>query len=282
MSDTRLYDVPGVKTRRRIWIVGTIGALLLLALAAAVIQRLAEQGQFELDLWLPFVVNTDLQLGLLTALGGTLQAMAYALGLALILGTLLACARLSKHAVLRVPAVSFVVFFRGPPLLLLIFFFYLGFPLAFGIEISALWALVLGLVLYNGAVICEIIRAGVLSLPRGQREAAYGLGLSNSQTLRYVLLPQAFRSMLPAIISQVVVLVKDTSLGFIVSYGELLRYGNIAIQTLDNPIQMYAVVAAIYIVLNSSLSALAHSIERRQSTTTKRQADARPLAMEGS
>jgi glutamate transport system permease protein len=259
-----LYDVAGPRTRRRILVGSVLGVVVLAGIIAVALSRLAGNGQFDPDLYEPFYTEPRLWTRLAEGLLGTLQAAAYALVLALVLGILLAAGRLSHLAWVRMPAVAIVEFFRGVPLLLLIFFFFLGFPLAFGINLPALWALVFGLTLYNGAVIGEIIRAGVQSLPRGQTEAALAIGLTRGQTLRLVLLPQAFRIMLPALISQLVVLLKDTSLGFIIAYSELLRTGQQLIQALDNPIQLSVVVAAIYILINLALSRLAVFVEGRQ------------------
>ena len=164
--------------------------------------------------------------------------------------------------------------FRGLPLLLVILGIFLAFPLAFSIELSALQSLVLGLTLYNGAVIAEIVRAGVLAIPRGQTEAAMAVGLGRGQVLRLVLLPQAIRIMLPALISQLVVLLKDTSLGFIIGFSELLRTGGEIVQVLNNPIQMYVAVALVFIVLNGALSLLASYVEGRQRRTTGTRAPA--------
>jgi glutamate transport system permease protein len=263
-APSTLYDVAGPRTRRRILIGSLVGLAVLALVVALAVQRLAANDQFDPELYEPFVQEPQLWEQLFEGLQATLEAAGYALVLAVALGTLLAVGRLSSSAVLRVPARLVVEFFRGVPLLLLIFFFYLGFPRAFDINLPALWALVFGLTLYNGAVIAEIIRAGVLSLPRGQSEAALALGMSRSQVLRTILLPQAFRIMLPALISQLVVLLKDTSLGFIIAYAELLRTGQRLIQLLDNPLQMSIVVAAIYILINLALSALATYVEGRQ------------------
>ena len=267
MTQSVLYDVQGPRARRRVLIASVIGVLLLLAVVAVAALRLADNGQFEADKYEPFLTEPQLYERLLEGLKNTLKAAAYALVLALVLGVLLAFGRLSHRVWISVPAVAVIEFFRGVPLLLLILFFFLAFPLAFGIDLPALWALVLGLTLYNGSVIAEIIRAGVLSIPKGQSEAAAAIGLGRTQTLRIVLLPQAVRVMLPALISQLVVLLKDTSLGFVIGFPELLRIGGQLVQVLDNPIQLYLFVALVYIVINSALSALAGYIEGRQRRT---------------
>lgn len=259
-----LYDAAGPRARRRTVIGTVVGSLLIAALLAVALLRLAENDQLDPDKYAPFVEEPELYGLLWRGLQATLLAAGYGLLFASVLGMVLGVGRLSSRAWVRVPAVAVIEFFRGIPLLLLIFFFFLGFPVLFGISLPALWALVFGLTLYNGSVIAEIIRAGVLSLPRGQTEAALAIGLRRGQAMRLVLLPQAIRLMLPALISQLVVLLKDTSLGFIVGYPELLRQTGRAVQVLDNPLQLYAFAALIYIVVNSMLSLLANYVDTRQ------------------
>ena len=152
---------------------------------------------------------------------------------------------------------------RGTPVLIAIIYVWLGFA-DLGLRFdNVLWYLVIALTLYNGVVIAEILRSGMEGLPGGQFEAANALGLSSFQTTRMILLPQAFRIMLPALISQLVVVLKDTSLGFIISYEEIMRVSQQVIQVINNPIQMYAVVGAIYILVNYALSKLAMYTQRR-------------------
>ena len=267
MSESVLYDVQGPRARRRVLVGSIVGGLLVAGLLLLAAQRLAANDQFAAELYEPFFTEPDLYRRLGTGLRNTLKAAAYALVLALLLGTILAFGRLSARAWLRLPAVAVIEFFRGVPLLLLILFFFLAFPLAFRVDLPPLYALVFGLTLYNGAVIAEIIRAGVQSLPVGQTEAAAAVGLTRGQTLRLVLLPQAVRIMLPALVSQLVVLLKDTSLGFVIGFEELLRIGGQAVQVLGNPIQLYLLIALIYITINVALSRLAGYLEGRQRRT---------------
>lgn len=270
MTTPVLYDVQGPRARRRVLIGSIVGGLLLLALLGLVVQRLAANEQFEYAKYEPFFTEPQLYERLWEGLRNTLNAAVYAIVLAGVLGVLLAFGRLSRQPLIRLPAIAVIEFFRGVPLLLLIFALFLAFPIVVGTDLPALWALVLALTMYNGAVIAEIIRAGVLSIPKGQTEAAYAIGLSRGQTLRMVLLPQAVRVMLPALISQLVVLLKDTSLGFVIGFSELLRTGGQLVQALDNPLQLYLAVALIYIVINSLLSALAGYVEGRQRRTSGR------------
>ena len=270
MTTPVLYDVQGPRARRRVLIGSIVGGLVLLVLIGLAVQRLAANEQFEYAKYEPFFNEPQLYERLWEGLKNTLNAAGYAIVLASVLGVLLAFGRLSRQPLIRLPAVAVIEFFRGVPLLLLIFALFLAFPIVVGTDLPALWALVLALTMYNGAVIAEIIRAGVQSIPKGQTEAAYAIGLSRGQTLRMVLLPQAIRVMLPALISQLVVLLKDTSLGFVIGFSELLRTGGQLVQALNNPLQLYLAVALIYIIINSLLSGLASYVEGRQRRTSGR------------
>jgi len=182
--------------------------------------------------------------------------------------------RLSDHRWVRVPVSAFIEFFRAIPLLVVIFALYFVLP-KFGVDLSAFAALTGGLVLYNSAVLAEIFRAGILSVDRGQREAAYGIGLRKSQVMRLVLLPQAVRRMLPVLIAQLVVLLKDSSLGFIIGYFELLRQARSLVEFFSRDFgstytfQLYVAAALFYIVVNVLLSQLARYAESRTRRSTK-------------
>ncbi len=258
-----LYDAAGPRGRRRI-LLGSAAAGLVVALVVVVaVKRLADKGQFEADLWTPFLNNPDLQRLLAQGILATLRAAVVAGALSAVAGAALALARLSLSRPVRVVATAEVEFFRGLPLLLLIVFCAFGLP-RYGIDLPTFWYLVLGLTLYNSAVLSEIFRAGILSLPRGQSEAAYAVGLTYWQSMLLVVVPQAVRRMLPSLISQFVTLLKDTSLGFVIAYEELLRRAGEAVQVLGNPIQMYLVVALMYIAVCYSLSLVARRLEGRQ------------------
>lgn len=306
---TVLYDAPGPRAKRLTIVGGTAVTVAIVALGYLfVYQPLDEKGQFSAELWGPLVdpSNESFQLLwsnlLLPGLLNTLRAAGLAVLSSLIFGTLLAIARVQLKALMQrrftglqlaaaypLRGLSwllngitrfFVEVFRGMPVVITIFFVARALP-EFGLTFDdAVWYLVIGLTLYNMVVIAEILRSGMEGLPGGQREAASAIGLSSFQTTWMILLPQAFRIMLPALISQLVVVLKDTSLGFIISYPELLRQSSIAIQTLGNPIQMYAVAAAIFIAMNYALSKLAEYIQRRLARGRKT-ADIAPGGTEG-
>jgi glutamate transport system permease protein len=263
VSETVLYDTVGPRGRRRILIGSVVGVLVLVALVGAALARLAAKGGLDPELWRVLTENAVQRL-ILRGLAATLRAALIAMVLAMLVGAVLAIGRLSRRTWIARLAGAWVELFRGLPLLLLILFLFLGLP-ALGVTISVFWALVLGLTLYNSAVIGEIFRAGILSLPRGQTEAAYSIGLGRGQTLRLILIPQAVRRMLPALISQLVTLLKDTSLGFVIGYAELLRNGRGAVEFLGGrySIPIYTAIAVVYIAVNASLSFTARWLDRR-------------------
>jgi glutamate transport system permease protein len=179
-------------------------------------------------------------------------------------GVIFAVGRLSEHWWLRIPSGVVVEFFRAVPLLLLMFFIFFGIPFVTEKPMSNFWAVVIALTLYNGSVLAEAFRAGVRAVPIGQSEAAYAIGMRKSQVMGQILIPQAARAMLPVIVSQLVVLVKDTALGYIISYNELLQLGvNNVAANFGNVVQAAIVAAIIYIVINSALTATAGWLGRR-------------------
>ena len=311
-QQTTLYDAPGPRARR-ITIISSIvvGLLVLVGVYFFVYKPLDARGEFDMDVWAPLIdpSNDDFS-ALWTRIGdgfkATLIAAVLAVVASLIVGTLLSIARiwlksasrrkwvgfpapvaiLLRVIMVALDAISrvFVEVFRGLPVVITIVFVWLGLP-SLGVELGDLiWYLVLGLVLYNSVVIAEILRSGMEGLPVGQREAAEAVGLSSAQTIRMILLPQAFRIMLPALISQLVVVLKDTSLGFIIGYEEILRITTQVVQILDNQIQMYVVVGTIYILINYGLSKLAGYVQRRLARGSKTRnlpVDAEPPAAIG-
>jgi glutamate transport system permease protein len=259
-----LYDIPGPRARRRNQVLTVVFGLLLLALAWFVYRRFEAHGQFEADKWQPYTEAKTWREFILPGLIATVSAAAVGMVLALAFGLLFAVARLSDRPWIRGPAGAVVEFCRAVPLLLMIFFISYGLPYLIEAPVPPFWAVVTGLTLYNGSVLAEAFRAGVRAVPRGQSEAAYAIGLRKDQVMRYILVPQAARAMLPVIVSQLVVLLKDTALGYIIAYPELLEKGvNQMAANHFNVVAAAIVVGAIYIVLNSGLSGIAGWLERR-------------------
>ncbi|WUI52936.1 amino acid ABC transporter permease [Micromonospora zamorensis] len=272
-----LYDLPGPRAKRRNAILGVVSTAGIIALLAYIGYKFADTGQFESRKW-EQLQYASVQRELLGGLWATLKAAGIAAILALLFGAVFASARLSDKWVLRTPATFVVELFRAIPLLILIFFGYYV-PLQYGWSIDKLWALVIGLVLYNGSVLAEIFRAGINAVPYGQTEGAYAVGLRKNQVLRLILLPQAVRAMLPAIVSQLVVLLKDTALGFIITYPELLFVGKQIGGRLPFGlpyVPTYLVVGAIYIAICGALSALAWWLQKRMGRTPRTAAKVLP------
>ena len=268
-----LYDTLGPVGRRRVAIGSAVAIAGLAVVGGLVLIRLAHAGQFEGRKWSPVFNPADAQFTTLWRFlaGGavhTLQAASFAMVFSLVIGTVLVSARVVARPWYRWLLVSVIELLRGVPVVMAIFFASRVLPQV-GIDLSLVWYLVIGLVAYNSVVIAEILRAGVQALPRGQTEAAYAIGLTRGATLRLVLLPQAFRIMLPALIGQLVVVLKDTSLGAFIGYEELLRRGNIGVQNLHNPIQLYLLIAVMFITMNLAVSRLATVVERRVSSTRR-------------
>ncbi|MFB7605115.1 amino acid ABC transporter permease [Streptomyces gardneri] len=267
-ESTALYDIPGPHARRRHLLYGLASTAVILALAGWFLHLLFDTEQFTSTKWSPFLYEGIQEL-LLEGLGNTLKAFAYASVLSLALGAVLAAGRLSEHRVLRWTSTLLVEFFRAMPVLVMIFFIFVA------LKVQPLPALVAGLTLYNGSVLAEVFRTGIHAVARGQGEAAYALGMRKTQVMTYVLVPQAVRAMLPAIISQLVVALKDTSLGFLITYEEFLHAGKLIASNLDYDlpfIPVVLVISPIYIGMCMLLSWFATWVARRERRDPKTKA----------
>ena len=264
-----LYDTPGPKARARHRIAGLIGGLALAGFAAVALWRLYQQGQFAWELWSPLVDPTDETFSLVwqrlaDGFLNTLKAAALAIALSLAIGIALGILRLVVPVWIRWLVVAVIEVLRGTPVVLMIFFVWAVFP-QFGLHMDNLWYLVIALTAYNCVIVAEILRAGVAALPRGQWEAGLAIGLSRVRTLWYIELPQAFRIMLPALISQMVVALKDTTLAAVAltAFVEALNQSKVIYQNLGNPIQVYVVVGVVFVTVNYALGRFATWLERR-------------------
>jgi glutamate transport system permease protein len=279
-----LYDIPGPRARRRALIGGVIGTMAVVAMIAGVVMKLAAENQFEAAKWQPFT-DPDILTRLGEGLLATIRAATISILLALVFGAAFAAGRLSDRPWMRLPSIVVVEFFRSVPLVLLILFVFLAFAQdfeTFGRSVSGvlpdglatlvgadqfgtLGPLAVALMLYNGSVLAEVFRAGIFAVPRGQAEAGYAIGLRKTQVMSLILVPQAARIMLPAIVSQCVVALKDTALGgVIIGYGDLVREGRGIYDLYFNIIPTAIVIGVIYIAINISLSRLVVWLERRQ------------------
>jgi len=265
-----LYDVPGPRARARYRLLGVITVVVVVAIIGFILWRLWDTGQFTAEKWSAFTY-TNVWVQILLATGRTLAAFGVAAVGALVFGLILALGRMSDHAWLRRPVGGVVEVLRAIPVLVFMFLLYYGLPVI-GVRMEPFWAVVIALVAYNGSVLAEVFRAGIESLPKGQSEAGYAIGLRKSGVMRLILLPQAVRAMMPVIIAQLVVTLKDTALGYIITYPELLFYARYlgTQSTYGSPIvPATIVVGTIYILLCLILSYVAYRVERRLRRSNK-------------
>ncbi|MFE7720526.1 amino acid ABC transporter permease [Nocardia rhizosphaerihabitans] len=266
MNTSFLYDEPGPEELRRYRRLSLVAALVTIAVVVVIAMQLGSHGQLDPKRWaILFDPDTGVPKVLWQGYLATLKAAFLAMIIALVVGLILAFGRLSVHQPIRVVTGVIVEGFRGVPLLLLMLFAALGFP-QLGIELSLLQIVVLALVAYNSSVLCEIFRGGILAIDRGQTEAAEAMGLGRVVILGRILLPQAIPAMLPVLVSQMVILLKDTSLGFIIGYAELLRQGRSLVEFYGSQysMQLYVGVAVMYIATNFAISFLARWLTSRQ------------------
>ncbi len=264
-SASVLFDAPGPRARARNRIFNVVTALVVALVIWVVYSALSSKGQLTAAKWEPFLTANLWTTYILPGVEGTLTAAAVSIVLALVLGFVLGVGRMSTHPAISWPCAVIVEFFRAVPVLILMIFAYFLYAQEdlFPSKHLALAGVITGLTLYNGAVIAEIVRAGVNALPRGQSEAASALGLTWGQTMRAILLPQAITSMLPVLISQLVVVLKDSSIGFVITFVEVVRQGTVVGAAYGNYIPALIVVALLMISVNFALSWLATLLERR-------------------
>jgi glutamate transport system permease protein len=261
MSSSVLFDTPGPRTKARHRLYAVVGALVLAALIGLLVWRMWETGQFAYELWEPFLTPAYIQVLLVDGLLKTLQMAFLSIIFAVVFGLVFGAGKLSEHSFVRWPCWLVVEFFRAVPLLLLIIFIFYAFGVGDGF--GAYWSVVFGLTLYNGSVLAEVFRAGIQAVPHGQGEAAYAIGMRKTQVMTIVLLPQGVKIMLPAIISQCVVALKDTSLGYYITAPGLTFVGKQIYGEFGNQLQTVLVVASLYIVSNLVLTWVATWVQHR-------------------
>ena len=265
-----LFDLPGPRALRRERMGNIVGVAVIVVITAWVVFGLATKGQFDAVRWRPFLTSSAWVDYLLPGLWATLRASALAVVAAFIFGVVFGLGRLSDLAAVRWVSTLVVEFFRAVPVLVLMLFFYflLSQSSIVAPTSAAFWGVVVALTLYNGSVVAELVRSGIHSLPSGQREAALAIGLTPSRSRFHVELPQALVAMTPALISQLIVALKDTALGYIITYSELLAAGSLLGSAKANLIPSLIVVAALFVVINMGLSWVADRAARRLTTHT--------------
>ncbi|SDK62567.1 amino acid ABC transporter permease [Arthrobacter sp. ok362] len=271
MSTVSLFDPAGPRAKRRHLLLEVITGLVVLAGVYVVFKLLYDKGELSAAAWAPFA-----EPGLWALLGqglwNNIAAALVGMVLSLITGCLLAFGLVSTRTLIRRICRVYTDVFSSIPLLLLLYFTSLVLP-NYGFKLGDFWFLVIALTLYSGAVIGDLLRSGILALPPGQAEASLALGFSHVGTLRLVLLPQALRSMSPALVSQLIILFKGTALAFVLGgYMELLRSATVIGQYYTRSLLQAQFVAALgFLIVNIALGALAVALERRQNRLTVRE-----------
>ena len=247
-----LFGAPSPQARTITRVVSVVAAAALLVLAAGVVARFHSAGQLEARFWEFFAWQTTWDF-LARGLLGTMASAAMAAVIALVFGLVLLLGRLARPRLVRWPSIAAIEFLRGTPTLLLIYVCFLVRPSA-GIKLSTYWMLTLPIGLSTAAVVAEVYRAGVLAVPRGQTYAARSLGLTDAQVFFSIVFPQALRYIVPALVAQLVIVVKDTTFGYIVTYGELMQNAKVLIANYHSLVPVYLVVAALYCLVNYAIS----------------------------
>ena len=256
-----LYEAPGPRTHRRM-VVGTIvSALVVLWLVYLVWHQFYVTGQFAPRYW-SFFAQWPTWRFLIDGFRGTIAVAVTAGVISLVLGMLLMLGRVSENRALSAACRVVIDFFRGVPSLLLIYFFFLIVP-QYGIKMPSVWMLTLPVALAAAGVLAEVFRAGVNAVPKGQVEAAYSLGLTRGKVMRRIVLPQAIHYVIPSLISQLVVVVKDTTVAYVVSYPDLMQNARVLITSYDSLVSVYLVVAIIYILINYAINQASAYVSRR-------------------
>ncbi|MEV0070627.1 MULTISPECIES: amino acid ABC transporter permease [unclassified Amycolatopsis] len=255
-----LFDELGPRGQKRLKIATVVAVIALIGAVGGAIAQLAHVQQLTARLWEPLIEWSNIRY-LLQGLLTTLEVGLTGAAISLVFGTLMGLGRLSTHKWVSIPCAGLIELFRAIPLILLVYFFLIGLPM-FGWNLPPFWVLTIPIVLHAGAVFAEIVRAGVNSLDRGQFDAAAAIGLRRGQTMVLVVLPQVFRALRPALVTQVIRTLKESSLGYVVGYPELLRDGQVIGEFNANFVQTYAFTAVIYIVINFGLSRVAELLDR--------------------
>lgn len=270
MSQAVLFDTPGPRARRTILVANVVGGLVAAGIVALVLWKLGQEGQLEASRWTSLFTSRAWTNFFLPGLQNTIVAALYSVVLAIVFGLVFGLGRLAPLAPVRWVAGIVVEFFRAVPVLIMMIALWIGLGYADVLPPAdlPLVSVVVALTLYNGSIIAELVRSGVFGLPKGQREAAAAVGMTHNQSLRLVELPQALIAMLPSLMSQFVVILKDSALGSIITFNEFLQLSRQFGAAEGNMLQALVVCALVFILINWLLTKLADLVARRLSRRT--------------
>jgi len=257
-----IYEPPGPKTRKVIAVVTAVSLVGLAILVALVIRQFYVNGQLDAKYWTLFTRYTTWRF-LGKGLVGTLQVALGAGAVAFVLGMIMMLGRISRYRVLRGLSRALIEFTRGVPTLLFIYFFFLIAP-QFGLKLPAYWKITAPVAISASGVVAEVLRSGVNAVPKGQSEAALSLGMRDGSVFFKIVFPQALRYVIPALISELVIVLKDTTFAYVVNYADLMQNAKVLISNYDALLSVYLVSAVIYILINYALNKISVSLSRRR------------------
>lgn len=263
-----LYEQPGPKAKRRIRVATILSLLVFVVLLMLVVVRFAQAGQLSARYWSFFLKATTwkfLGQGLL----GTLKVAMIAGLVTFAMGFVLMILRLGGGRIIRTLAVTLIEFSRGTPTLLFVYFFFLFAP-QFGIKLPAFWKITLPVAISAAGVVAEVLRSGVNAVAKGQIEAAYSLGMQRSHVFLKIVWPQALRFVIPSLIAEIVIVLKDTTFAYVVNYADMMQNARVLISNYDAMLSVYLVVALIYVVINALLGKVSAWLVGRTHKQTQR------------
>jgi glutamate transport system permease protein len=273
MSDVRvsvrdaLYEPPGPKGRKRIAVVTGLSRAVIALLLVLIVRQFYLTGQLNAKYWSFFTRATTWRF-LGKGIAGTLEVAVASGIVAFAAGFLMMLGRISSHKLARGIATALVEFTRGVPTLLFIYFFFLVAP-QLGLSLPAFWKIAAPVAISASGVVAEVLRSGVNAVPKGQREAALSLGMRERSVFLKVIFPQAIRYVIPALISELVIVVKDTTFAYVVNFPDLMQNARVLISNYDALLSVYLVVAVIYILINYLLNRISAFVAGREKKTAK-------------
>lgn len=260
-----LYEEPGPKARRRIVIFTVIALAALAALLIVIVRQFFITGQLDAKYWSFFTRYTTWRF-LGRGLAGTLEVALAAGAVAFAAGLLLMLGRISTSRLVRGISTALIEFSRGVPTLLFIYFFFLIAP-QFGLKLPPFWKISAPVAISAAGVVAEVLRSGVNAVPKGQTEAAVSLGMHKGSVFFKIVFPQALRYVVPALISELVIVLKDTTFAYVVNYSDLMQNARVLISNYDSLLSVYLVTAVIYILINYLLNKVSVAISRRRNVS---------------
>ena len=256
-----LYEEPGPKTRKKIKQYTILSIILLVALTVLIIRQFFVTGQLSARYW-DFFAKPTTWIFLLKGLLGTVQIALAGSLIAFVAGFIFMFGRVRGNKIVNAVCSAIIEFSRGVPTLLFIYFFFFVMPML-GVKITAFWKISIPVAISASGGVAEFLRSGVNAVNKGQREAALSLGFSENRTFFKILFPQGFRFVLPSLISQFVIVLKDSTFAYIVSYNDLMQNSMVLISNYDALLSVYLVTAVIYIVINYFLNKFSLSLAKR-------------------